>query len=117
MNIEDKMLLSDIKSGKGLKPLNKNGVERLSGDYIRGYTKAIMDLKDVFNYVHYDLRHHRKQWTKNIINKLFNCCIDERENIRENKEGFIRYNNQICDFEFYNPAKQYKEMSDDNNAE
>lgn len=101
MNIEDTMLLNNIKSGKGLKPLNKNGVERLSGDYIRGYTKAIMDLKDVFSYVHYDLRHHRKQWTKNIIDKLLNCCIRERENIREDKEGFIRYNGQKRDFEFF----------------
>ena len=30
-------------------------MERLSGDYIKGYTKAIMDLQEVFRYIQPDL--------------------------------------------------------------
>lgn len=35
-------------------------LDKLSGDYIRGYTKAIQDLQEVFTYIQPDLRHHHK---------------------------------------------------------
>lgn len=35
-------------------------LERLSGDYIRGYTKAIQDMQEVFTYIQPDLKHHHK---------------------------------------------------------
>lgn len=34
-------------------------MEWLSGDFIRGYTKAIKDIEDVFVYVQYDLTLHK----------------------------------------------------------
>lgn len=40
-------------------------LEKLSGDYIRGYTKAIQDMQEVFTYIQPDLKHHHK----NINNK------------------------------------------------
>lgn len=85
MNYEDEMILNDI--------------EKLSGEY--NYTKALIDIQNIFNYVHSDLRYHRKKWSKNTIDKLLNCCIKEKENIREDKDGFIKYNEQKRDFEFY----------------
>lgn len=35
--------------------------EKLSGDFIRGYTKALQDISEVFEYVNNDLKHHKKR--------------------------------------------------------
>lgn len=35
-------------------------IEKLSGDFIRGYTKAIQDISEMFNYVNNDLKCHKK---------------------------------------------------------
>ena len=39
-------------------------MERLSGDYIRGYTKAIQDIIEIFEYIESDLNHHGKRMSK-----------------------------------------------------
>lgn len=36
-------------------------IEKLSGDFIRGYTKAIQDVSEVFEYVGDDLKYHKKR--------------------------------------------------------
>ena len=76
-------------------------IERLSGDYNRGYTKAIQDLLDVFGYIEDDIRHHKVRFTVNTATRLINTCLINRENLRENRNGFIRYNGQKKDFEWY----------------
>ena len=40
-----------------------SGIPVLSGDFNRGYTKAIMDVAEVFSYIQSDLRHHHKNLT------------------------------------------------------
>ena len=35
-------------------------IEKLSGDFIRGYTKSIQDISEVFDYVNNDLKCHKK---------------------------------------------------------
>ena len=80
-------------------------IERLSGDYNRGYTKAIMDLIEIFDNIQLDLAYNKKRLTAKLIKSLLNCCLNNRENIRESVNGFIRWNNKLNDFEFYEPGR------------
>lgn len=76
-------------------------IERLSGDYIRGYTKAIQDITDVFDYIRDDLRRHNVRFNSDTANKLLKTCLMHREQIREDMNGFIRWNANKKDFEWY----------------
>ena len=75
--------------------------ERLSGDFNRGYTKAIKDIQEVFRYVEVDLRYHHKKMTGKLAKDLLKCCLDNRESLRESMNGFIRWNTKKECFEFY----------------
>lgn len=85
----------------------KEGIEYLSREYIRGYTKAIQDIIEVFTYIQNDLKIHHKSITAKTSLELLRCCLENREKIRENREGFIRYNGVKKEFEFYKPEKEY----------
>ena len=76
-------------------------MEKLSGDYNRGYTKAIQDLQEVFRYVKADLDYHHIRFTHKIATKLLQCCLENREQLRDEWNGFIRYNSNTGEFEFY----------------
>ena len=79
-----------------------SGFERLSGDYIRGYTKAIQDTIEIFDYVQDDLKIlHNKNMTGKMARNLLKTILEEREKIREDCEGFIRFNKQKNGFEFF----------------
>ena len=79
-------------------------MERLSGDFNRGYTKAIMDAIKIFNSVESDLRHHHKSLTHKKSLELLNCILKNHEAILEGRSGFIRCNSD-GDFEFYDGGK------------
>lgn len=81
--------------------MTNSGFERLSGDYNRGYTKAIQDLMEVFDYIQADLNHHKKRLNNKSCKELLHCCLENREQLRENRDGFIRWNNITKEFEFY----------------
>lgn len=84
-----------------------SGLPRLSGEYNRGYTRAIQDLIEIFNYTQSDLKCHHKSLTKKTAIQLLNCCLQNRGNIRDNiGDGFIRYNGQKEDFEYYIPKER-----------
>ena len=80
-----------------------SGLERISGDFNRGYTKAIQDLIEVFDYIVSDLKHHHKKITEKSAKELLQCCLTNRERLRESTNGFIRYNGITKSFEFYEP--------------
>lgn len=75
--------------------------ERLSGDYVRGYTKAIQDTISVFEYVNEELTCKRKRMNYKIALELLNAILRERANVRDDIDGFIRMK-QGEGFEFYN---------------
>ena len=77
--------------------------ERLSGEFNRGYTKAIVDIEEAFPHIIDDLTHHHKRITYKLVAQFLHCCLANRESLRENVDGFIRYNKQKDDFEFYIP--------------
>lgn len=76
-------------------------MKRLSGDYIRGYTKAIQDIEDVFVYVQEDLKAHKKRFNFKIIIRLLELFLRHRRNFRENRNGFIRWNTKLNNLEFF----------------
>ena len=77
-------------------------MERLSGDYIRGYTKAIQDITEIFEYIEADLNHHRKRFTNRVALQLLKAILENREAIREKRTWFIRWNGTKNAFEFFN---------------
>lgn len=76
-------------------------MEKLSGDFIRGYTKAIKDLEDVVVQAQDDLTHCKKRLNYKLCIRLIKLFLEHRENFRENLDGFIRWNSQLNDFEFF----------------
>ena len=91
-----------------------SGMERLSGDYNRGYTQAILDIQEVFNYINNDLISHHKKLNSKLADKLLKCILQNRELLRESKhhtdtlDEFIRYNKALDDFEYYKPINYKK---------
>lgn len=81
-------------------------IERPSSGYIRGYTRAIQDIIEIFTYVHEDMKEYKKHFNIQRIMRLLNLILEYRDNFRENFSGFIRWNNNKQDFEFYDPNKK-----------
>lgn len=80
-------------------------IKRLSGDYNRGYTKAIMDVTKVFEYVARDLSYHKMRFTNKLALRLFQVILENREAIREQRDGFIRWNTRKKDLEYFTREK------------
>lgn len=78
-------------------------MERLSGEYNRGFTKGLLTIQEVIKYIQLDLAHHKKRLTPKLMDDLVQCCIENRERLRESINGFIRYNGTTKSFEFYEP--------------
>lgn len=67
-----------------------SGLPRLSGDFNKGYTKAIQDIIEVFEYVNHDLMCNKIRMNYNWAKKILKCCLDNREKLRDDWNGFIR---------------------------
>lgn len=97
----------------------KSKLPKLSGDYNKGYTKAIQDVTQVFDYIQSDLAHHHKRLNPKMMKELLKCILDNREKIRDEWNGFIRFNSKTQSFEFFNPDSykphNYNERNDDKN--
>ena len=77
-------------------------MDRLSSDYIQGYTNALLDIKEILNYIPGDLKAHKKPFNSKTIQELMKCCIENRRKLRDRAEGFIRYNGVTKEFEWFN---------------
>lgn len=82
--------------------------DRLSPEYIRGYTKAIQDIQKVFDYIQDDLVFYKKRLNHKLAKELLQTCLDNREKLRDDWDGFIRYNSKIETFEYYEPNRDKK---------
>lgn len=81
-------------------------IERLSGDYNRGYTKAIQDVAEVFKYIIPDLKLHHMNLNAKSSLRLLQVILENREKIRDDWDGFIRYNGIKKDFEWFKPLER-----------
>ena len=76
-------------------------LERLSGDYNRGYTQAIMDMQEIFTYIQPDLRWQHKYLNGRLSLELLACCLENRAKIRDRWDGFIRFHGGHQEFEWH----------------
>lgn len=67
-----------------------SGLTRLSGDFNKGYTKAIQDIIEVMNYMNNDLTANHIRMNYNWVVKILKCCLDNREKLRDDWNGFFR---------------------------
>ena len=78
-----------------------SGLERVSGDYVRGYTKAIQDIQKTLLSVEDDFCFHKKRLNTKLFKELLDCCLKNREKLREDRNGFIRHNWITNKFEWF----------------
>lgn len=65
-------------------------IQRLSGDFNKGYTKAIQDMIEVFEYVNNDLKYNNIRMNYKWVEKILKCCLENREKLRDDWNGFVR---------------------------
>lgn len=65
-------------------------MEKLDGSYIRGFTAGLMAGKEILGYIAKDIKHHKRRYNKNELQKVFDCAIENRETLRENPNAFVR---------------------------
>lgn len=73
--------------------MTNSGFERLSGDFNRGYTKAIQDIVKVFDCVNDEMNYKKLRWNYSMIMKVLDCFLKNREKFRDDmgtSTGFIR---------------------------
>lgn len=84
-------------------PIGRSGITRLSKEYNDGFRDALMIMSKNVDGLMIDLKHHHKRFTAKVFNEFVKCCLDNRLNLREHEDGFIRWNGVTNEFEFYLP--------------
>lgn len=80
--------------------------EKISGEFNKGYTRAIQDIIRVFEYADEDLRMHHKRTNHKIEMSLLKTILENRAKLREIYcNGFIRWNVQKQDWEWFETGK------------
>lgn len=87
-------------------------IEKLSGDYNRGFTAGIQSVIEVFKYIQPDINYHGKRMTPKMTETLLQSCLENRERLRESVNGFIRWNTKLNGFEFYEPRRVGENKND-----
>ena len=77
-------------------------VERLSGDYNRGYLQALLDLSETMPMLCEDLRHYRISLRPGRIAEMLKLYLQHRMDLREQR-GFLRWNAVEKAFEWFYP--------------
>ena len=61
----------------------------------------ISDIQEIFGYIKPDLKHHHKGMSFKIADDLLKTILENRMNIRDNMNGFIRWNGNENTFEYF----------------
>ena len=85
-----------------------SGWPRLSGEFNRGYTKAIMDIQEIMKYIQRGLRDHKRNLNYKLCMDALQLILENRENFREGMDGFIRYNTKTKELEFFITERKQK---------
>ena len=80
----------------------------LSGEYIRGYTAAIMMIRKEFDGVCRDLKRNHKRPTEKLVKEFLSLCLKERGILRDYEDSFIRWNKVKECFEVW--REKYNEI-------
>lgn len=75
--------------------LNIDLFDPLSADCIRGYTQALLDIKELLTLLPEDMKFHKRPRTMKEFSKVLNIIIEYRHIFRERKPNvFIRCNSK-----------------------
>lgn len=58
--------------------------------YVQGYTAALLDVKQVLEYIDNDLKRHGRKRTAKEYGKIIDCMIQGRAILREDTDIFVR---------------------------
>ena len=79
-------------------------VTKLSGDYNRGYTAALLKVKETLETIHLDMKHHKILFNRKSVIAMVSSMIEGRMELRDNPDAFVRCNNSVeGGFEVYSP--------------
>ena len=85
-------------------------ITRLSGDYNRGYTAALLKMQETLEAISGDMKQHKIPFNKKNIIALVKSMIDGRMWLRDDPNAFARCNNNVeGGFEVYSPRKNKAE--------
>jgi len=80
------------------------GFTKLSGDYNRGYTAALLRVKGMIESISFDMKYHKIPFNKKNIIAVVDKMIEGRMILRDNPDAFVRCNNSVeGGFEVYSP--------------
>ena len=82
-------------------------MDRLSADYIRGYTDGLVAVREALAYLTGDMKRHHMTMNRKNATALISCMIENRATLRDWPESFVRCNNGK--FEVYNPVAAGRE--------
>ena len=74
---------------------------KLSPEYVRGYTKAILMMREQFDIMCKDLKSHHKRPTEKMTKEWMGICLKERGILRDFDDSFIRWNTKKEKFEIW----------------
>lgn len=79
-------------------------VTKLSGDYNRGYTAALLKVKETLETIPFDMKHHKIPFNRKSVIAMVSSMIEGRMELRDNPDAFVRCNNSVeGGFEVYSP--------------
>lgn len=64
-------------------------------EYVQGYTAALQDVINVFNYIDDDLKRHKRKRTAKTYQAIAKCMLDNRTILREEPDAFVRCNDKV----------------------
>lgn len=67
-------------------------IDKLSGDYNKGFTKGIQKVLNGFDGFCSDLKYNNKRLTEKNVKDYLKCCLANRELLRDFDDSFIRWN-------------------------
>ena len=73
--------------------------------YVQGYLQALMDVRDVFQYIDLDMRMHKRKRTAAEYQEIIDLMIQGRQILRERPEVFIRCKSG-GGYEFFDESKK-----------
>lgn len=77
-------------------------MDKLSREYIQGYTAAIRDIISTFDSMQSDLKEHGRMRNYKTYKALFEFILENRAALREHPNSFVRCNNKVKGgFEIY----------------
>lgn len=101
LKIDDRIISHAVNSVKELSnPSHVHGYT-----YVQGYLQALMDVRDVFQYIDIDMKLHKRKRSLAEYMKLIDLMINGRQILRERPEVFIRCSSN-GGYEFFDESKK-----------